>query len=603
MGWQSEHGSGQGPEPDDRDPWLPETPGLAGFAAGGAWDICPPGPKLAAATAALSGPEWRCPGATDDELTGLLRRWAALESWAAAAKLGVIREMIRRDGDTPLGTAQRHGDLPDAWSESLTHELALALSVSTMSAERTAWLASELQARLPGIGALLATGTLTVTKARILADAFQFLSDDDAAKAEALIMARLAGKTPSQIAKLAARAAATVDPDLVRRQRENAQQQDARVRLWREQSGAASLGGFNLPTDEALAAYANVNARAQEYKNSTAFPDAKMDQLRVLAYLDLLNGVSAAQRITNAQLIANAQASSEAESAAEDGSADGGPGDGGPPDEPAAPRPSPPQTSLAPRVNLIIPLATLLGLADRPGEAHGLGPLDPALCLDLAATAANSARSEWCVTITDEAGIAIGHGCARFGTQDRRTRPAASGISGAALPARVNLTIKLTDLLRLSANGGGRDGPARWALTQLGDPGPPDGYGTWQLTLPGGRASTVRLEPVPSYECDHRHESHAYQPGDRLRHLVQVRDGVCTFPPCSRHARDSDFEHAQPFDKGGRTCGCNAGSRSRRCHRIKQSKGWRVTQPRPGWHQWETPSGRVYTQGPYEYPV
>jgi hypothetical protein len=34
-----------------------------------------------------------------------------------------------------------------------------------------------------------------------------------------------------------------------------------------------------------------------------------------------------------------------------------------------------------------------------------------------------------------------------------------------------------------------------------------------------------------------------------------------------------------------------------------QSKGWTVTQPQPGWHQWTTPSGRTYTQGPMKYPV
>ncbi len=136
-----------------------------------------------------------------------------------------------------------------------------------------------------------------------------------------------------------------------------------------------------------------------------------------------------------------------------------------------------------------------------------------------------------------------------------------------------------------------------------GDPGPPGGFGHWTLTLPDGRRFAVALEPMPTYDCDHRHESHAYQPNDTLRHLVQVRDGECTFPPCSRHARDTDFEHATPYDKGGRTCSCNAGSRSRQCHRVKQSPGWNVTQPRPGWHQWTTPTGRTYTQGPKRYPV
>ncbi|MDX6342338.1 MAG: hypothetical protein QOH87_2476, partial [Trebonia sp.] len=111
------------------------------------------------------------------------------------------------------------------------------------------------------------------------------------------------------------------------------------------------------------------------------------------------------------------------------------------------------------------------------------------------------------------------------------------------------------------------------------------------------------LEPVPTLVCDHRHESRAYEPNDTLRHLVQVRDGDCTFPPCSRHARESDFEHAIPYHKGGRTCACNAGARSRACHQVKQSRGWTVTQPKPGWHQWETPAGRVYTQGPKRYPT
>ena len=36
---------------------------------------------------------------------------------------------------------------------------------------------------------------------------------------------------------------------------------------------------------------------------------------------------------------------------------------------------------------------------------------------------------------------------------------------------------------------------------------------------------------------------------------------------------------------------------------VKQSPGWNLTQPQPGWHQWTTPRGRTYTQGPKHYPV
>jgi hypothetical protein len=182
--------------------------------------------------------------------------------------------------------------------------------------------------------------------------------------------------------------------------------------------------------------------------------------------------------------------------------------------------------------------------------------------------------------------------------------PAPRPASLAGLGATVNLTISETALRSLVHLG--RGSPARsspWTLTPHDDSGPADGYGTWTLGLPGGVCLTVKLGPVPTHACDHRHASSGYVPNASLRHLVQVRDGDCTFPACSKDARESDFEHALAYDKGGRTCACNAGARSRKCHRIKQSPGWNVTQPKPGWHQWTTPAGRVYTQEPKRYPV
>jgi hypothetical protein len=241
------------------------------------------------AAEAASGQEWRCPGASDDELTGVLRRWAAIESWAVAGRLGVIREMIRR-APPPRQPGGRHGDLPDAWDEQLSQELAAALGVSSHSAEATAQLAWDLQARLPGIGAALADGTLSYLKALLVSRELSVLSDADAAKAEAFVLDQLAhhpALTPGQLARLAAQAAVTADPAGAERRRETAEKLDTRVQLWREQSGAAGLAGRNLPTDEALAAFASVNARTGQYKKSRAFSGASMDQLRAMAYLDL----------------------------------------------------------------------------------------------------------------------------------------------------------------------------------------------------------------------------------------------------------------------------------------------------------------------------
>ena len=73
--------------------------------------------------------------------------------------------------------------------------------------------------------------------------------------------------------------------------------------MFREESGAAGLAGRDLPTDQTLAAHASVCARAQEYKESGAFPDGtRMDQYRVAAYLDLLNGITADARIASGLL-------------------------------------------------------------------------------------------------------------------------------------------------------------------------------------------------------------------------------------------------------------------------------------------------------------
>ena len=273
----------------------------------------------------LSGPQRRCPGATGDELVGLLRAWAAIESWAAAGKLGVIREIMRREA--PPSPGADHGDLPETWSASLRYELAGALACSTQSAETTASLAWQLGARLPAIAARLGDGTLTSPKARAITETLEQLTDPDAAAAEALIADQLAGKTYTQVLRLAEQAALTIDPHLAERRREHAQKNDARVSFFREPAGTAGLSGRDLPPDEALAAMAAVNARADEYKESGAFGDTPMDVLRARAYLDLINGLPAADRIATAEEqdgAAQGWAAAQAGSGREAGPAPGG---------------------------------------------------------------------------------------------------------------------------------------------------------------------------------------------------------------------------------------------------------------------------------------
>ncbi|MBO0820963.1 MAG: hypothetical protein J2P26_08960 [Nocardiopsaceae bacterium] len=253
-------------------------------------------------------------------------------------------------------------------------------------------------------------------------------------------------------------------------------------------------------------------------------------------------------------------------------------------------------------MNLTLPLATVLGQADRPGEAPGYGSLDPALTRDLAEAAADSPRSEFCVTLTDHEGHATGHGCARLISEKRNRARTTRDEQDNGPPGRQGTR----------PPGGERDGPpdAGWEFTRDtaspgpgGRPGPGGGYGSWVLTVPGGVRYRVEMHKIPLHDCDHAYATDAYRPTALLRHLVEVRDGECTFVGCSHPASESDFEHTIPHHEGGATCACNGSARSRRCHRVKQLPEWTVTQPKPGWHRWEAPSGRSYTKSPKSYPA
>jgi hypothetical protein len=125
MGWQAGDGSRPGDEPG-RGEGLPEPP--ADFARGGPWDAAAPSALLATALEAAAGPDGLYEGADTDVLVGIVRQWAAIESWAAASLLGALRAMMREDGEgRPL--LRRRTDLPEGWDDSLNYEIAGALAM------------------------------------------------------------------------------------------------------------------------------------------------------------------------------------------------------------------------------------------------------------------------------------------------------------------------------------------------------------------------------------------------------------------------------------------------------------------------------------------
>ncbi len=105
---------------------------LADFAQDRCGDTARPNAWHVMVLSDLTGADDRCPGATDDEALGLMGRWKAAESWAAARKLGLVREMIRRRAVPEKGMAS--AGLPWEWERDLEHEVAAQLRVSLVAA-------------------------------------------------------------------------------------------------------------------------------------------------------------------------------------------------------------------------------------------------------------------------------------------------------------------------------------------------------------------------------------------------------------------------------------------------------------------------------------
>ena len=508
-------------------------------------------------------------GATDDELLGVICAWDRVKAHAAAREHAAVAEFIRRRAEPghPLAGPAR---MPETWDEFTPVELAAVLGESRWTADQLLEVAEALEVKLPGTKAAFRDGIVSEAKAVIMARAVTALDPEEARRAEALVLGRAGRLTPGGLAAAIARAVMQVAPDKAKKRREQAAKQ-ARVERWAESSGNAGLAGRELPPAQVLAADQRVNWWAKQLRHAGVA--GSMDELRARAYLDILLNRDSRQAIR-----------------------DGGPGQDdvdGPdgPDGPGWPDPAipgDPSGSLIPAgfagtINLTVTATTLLGLADRPGEIGGIGPVDPDLARDLARAAAANPKTTWCMTVTDQDGHAIGHGCARLepkSQQARRGKPGGHDPPGTA-------------------------GEPRFTFTSDSRDGPPGGWGTWRLStgIPGRPDLIISLVPINTDPCDHRHQARGHDPGILLRHLTQIRNASCTGPGCRRLAASCDFEHSVPYEAGGRTCLCNGDPKCRHDHRLKQHQGWKSERLADGSVRWTMPSGRQYTTEPTRYPI
>ena len=592
----------------------------------------------------------RRPGDIDD----ILDPEVAAHLRAAGEAAGAGSRSQDLPGSTDSCTAP---GLPELVSPFLPDELAPALTMTVRAAEMHLSLAADLVTRLPVTAAALEAGLIDMARARIIAEAARVLSREQAAAVEHLIFPRAGQQTSGQLRAALARAILAADPDAARKRREQAQR-EARVQRWREDAGTAALSGRDLPSAEVLAADQRISARARELKSAGLA--GTMDELRARAYLDFLLGrtglpqpgtsdpgepagsaagpdrpdvspadadVSPADADAGPDRPDVSPADADAGHGHQNGGAGGparglsgpyaGPGGRGTGSDGTATGPWPsggPPGGLAARINVTVPLSTLLGTSGTPGEVAAFGPVDAELARELARAAGMHPATRWCVTVIGQHGQAVGHGCARG--RHSAPRPSGAGPDGPVQDGPVQDGPAQDGPVQDGPvqDGPAQDGPAQDGPAQDGpaQDGPaPDGPArngparNGPALNPLARAFLqrlrIRITPLAVGSCDHRNEEPGYKPSRLLRHLIEARTASCTAPGCRRPAAQCDQDHTIPYQAGGRTCECGLGPLCRRHHRCKQAQGWTLEQPEPGVFVWITPARRRYITGPKTY--
>ena len=251
-------------------------------AAGRVAEILPTSPDLAAWLACNPAPNLE-----DGALAGAASAYRRLAAWAQAGELAVVAQMASRsaasDKTTEVDGDGRPGKVPaDAYGQ-----VSLALTMSQAGAEWWTNLAVDLQWRLAATGQALRDGTIDLARAKAIAEATGPLDDAKARAVEDRVLPRAGDQTTGQLRASLRRAVITADPDGAERRRRQAERQ-AKVVLYPDAEGTASLSGQKLPGIRAAAAYARITALARALK--AAGSDGGIDLLRSKVLIGLLLG-------------------------------------------------------------------------------------------------------------------------------------------------------------------------------------------------------------------------------------------------------------------------------------------------------------------------
>lgn len=306
----------------------------------------PPGPELASTLTHMD------PRALDlgDRLE-LLRAWARLESWVAAGKMRAIVQVAAL-GLTDVGGGDGRKQVLDSGPELV----ATALRLSPRAAQSELGWARLLTGSRQATFAALAVGAISARSARVVCDETLELDDELISQVETRILDRAQHQTPQQLRRSLRRAIAVLAPG---HETARCHQERTRrcVRLTPALHGMAILEAY-LPAEQAYSAYAVLTqaARRARDRDHEACADSGVDRTDSDSDSDTLDAYRADLFVT-----AVAKVAAQLEAAGAD------------PDQWQA--------------QVVVDLATALGLADNPGEIRGYGPIPAELARRLAADA------------------------------------------------------------------------------------------------------------------------------------------------------------------------------------------------------------------------